>query len=855
MAELNGRNETELVLAPNEHAFVQDKTKGNINVMTGPNKTSLSTSDAPVIFDTAKKRFVRVDLERAISQNVTSPKGWYIVLMNPAKDNKQPATGSNVSLQADTLVIGNKVNIPGPASFALWPGQIARVVRGHSLRSNQYLVARVYDHEAAKANWSKAVINKAETSGEEVKETETTALADFDPTKFVTGQILIIKGTDVSFYIPPTGISIEYDSNNEYIRDAVTLESLEYCILKDEDGNKRYVHGPNVVFPVPTEQFLSKDGTRKFRAYELNEQTGIYVKVIEDYTEGEGENAKHFKSGQELFITGKDQAIYFPCAQHAIIKYGDQEKHFAIAIPKGEARYVLERDSGNVKTLRGPAMFLPDPRNEVIVRRILEDKECALLYPGNEEAMAYNQSLRESRVGFTSYVESMKFSNSRSFDPMSYASAAASLSDSVDNSTFTKTLRGASSGGSLNRGTAYTPPRTLTLDNKYEGAVTVNVYSGYAVQVVNKSGDRRVVEGPVTLLLEYDEYLEAMSLSCGRPKTADKLISTAYLRVLNNRVGDIIEAVSEDLIGIRIDLKYLVRFTGDSKQWFAVDNYVQYLSHHMRSLIINAVRKQKAADFYVHGTDIIRNLILGTKEGGNKARGGRVFEENGMEIYEVEVLDVAITNAEVSTLLKDSHFKALRGNINVQNSQRDLANTTMIEEANRGIQEQTRISKEAAITNQSNLESLQLELKGALADAVFQQNLLAEQHATELEASELARKMKNQEYDMVVAANKQKIRDAEAQGRIALLIAEADAFVKKGGVVTPQLVSALTALAQGNYLDNLKELAPLSIVQGTSLEGTMNKLFAGTPLEQFGNNLKALGLNASQTSHTMPSIE
>ena len=30
--------------------------------------------------------------------------------------------------------------------------------------------------------------------------------------------------------------------------EAVTLERLEYCILLDEDGNKRYIRGPAVVF-------------------------------------------------------------------------------------------------------------------------------------------------------------------------------------------------------------------------------------------------------------------------------------------------------------------------------------------------------------------------------------------------------------------------------------------------------------------------------------------------------------------------------------------------------------------------------------------------------------------------------
>lgn len=55
------------------------------------------------------------------------------------------------------------------------------------------------------------------------------------------------------------------------MRNAVTLERLEYCILLDEDGNKRFIEGPDVVFPEPTERFVEKNGFRKFKAIELNE--------------------------------------------------------------------------------------------------------------------------------------------------------------------------------------------------------------------------------------------------------------------------------------------------------------------------------------------------------------------------------------------------------------------------------------------------------------------------------------------------------------------------------------------------------------------------------------------------------
>jgi major vault protein len=93
-----------------------------------------------------------------------APEGWYIVLKNPAQDGKPPKIGAANNLPE--LNIGRKVNIPGPVSFALWPGQMARILQGHRLRSNQYLTVRVYDEEAARANWGQAVI-KPQTAAAE----------------------------------------------------------------------------------------------------------------------------------------------------------------------------------------------------------------------------------------------------------------------------------------------------------------------------------------------------------------------------------------------------------------------------------------------------------------------------------------------------------------------------------------------------------------------------------------------------------------------------------------------------------------------------------------------------------------
>jgi major vault protein len=126
-------------------------------------------------------------------------------LTNPTKEaegKQHPSKGKQSSVP---LLMGKRVNIQGPDVFALFPGQVAEVIDGHQLKSNEYLLIRVYNEVEAKQNLKNAVIK-----GTEAESPKATNL--FDEKDIRTGNLLIIKGTNVSFYIPPTGIEVLEDS-------------------------------------------------------------------------------------------------------------------------------------------------------------------------------------------------------------------------------------------------------------------------------------------------------------------------------------------------------------------------------------------------------------------------------------------------------------------------------------------------------------------------------------------------------------------------------------------------------------------------------------------------------------------
>ena len=809
--------ERDFVLSPNEYLSVQDQTKGTIQVHVGSFTGTMPPTSQPIVYDPRTRRFTATpDVQKAIQQFPLADEGDYIVLDNPAADEKhfhpELATSNTFSAR---LEIGRKINIPGPKTFPLWPGQVARVVKGHQLRTNQYLVGCVYNDEAARANWSTAVVkpaaastpdlNDANDKGKPALQQDPTAAAPpVVPPNLTMGKLLVIKGDEISFYIPPTGIEVVPDDKGDYVREAVTLERLEYCVLLSEDGNKRYVRGPDVVFPEPTETFIpSASGGRKYKAIELNDDMGLYIKVTADYEEG----GKQFSAGDELFITGREQRLYYPRAEHSLIKYGDREIHYGVAIPEGEARYVLDKKTGRVDLVRGPKIFLPDPRNQVIVRRALTEDEVKLWYPGNQRALEHNALLREmlKRSGDTVTDNDVRMLSNV---PSRHASRSVSAENAV----------AAFSGDQFDRGTNYTPPRTITLDTKFEGAVALNIWNGYAVLVVDKDGNQSVEVGPKTVLLEYDETLQVLHLSTGKPKNTDKLERTVYLRVSFNQVSDIVDVVTKDMVGAQIKLSYRVNFVGEPSKWFLVENYVKFMTDHARSLLRNAAKRHTIEQLNADYIDIVRDTILGvSSEGGRK---GRQFEENGVLIYDVEVSHLTIGDAKIGNLLTDMQQAAVRQALEVASRERELAATKRTEAINRELADQK--EETAQHLHKQGVEKLSRDLTMLSEKAKIQG--AEEQAKDETNTRQMAR-------ERAVADQGHQVDQRAQQLRLQELSAEIESVVKKMGAISPDLIAALQSLSDKQLATEVaKSLSPLTWLGGNNLAEVVQNALKDTGL-------------------------
>ena len=785
----------DLVLSTNEFVLIQSKTNGQIKTHTGPLMVTISAQESMVIFNNKTKRFEETtEFEKARQLFVSAPEGWYVVLKNPAVDGTHPESGKAVI--SPELSIGKKINVAGPCSFSLYPGQMAKVVRGHRLRSNQYLLARVYDAEAA----SKSIATIVDAEGKEIK---TSAQ------KYFVGQLLVIKGTEVSFYIPPTGIEVIPVGGNgtEYVRDAVTLERLEYVILKDESGSKRYVSGPSVVFPEPTETFVSsgnKGAGVIFRALELSPISGIYVKVIADYKD---EKDIEHKTGEELFITGKDQMIYYPRPEHALIQYDGKYMHHAIAIPEGEGRYVLNRLTGEIKTIVGPEMYLPDPRTEVIVKRKLTAKECSLLYPGNEEVLVYNQSLNESAM-----------------EELARSGKANAVTDAI-NSVYstadaTKSLAIFEATANISRGVSYTKPRTITLDTKYDGVVSVNVWTGYAICIVSKTGDREIVTGPGTVLLNYDETLESIITPTGE---------TVYLKLSNNKINDIINVQTSDYVDVQIKLSYDIDFVQPKDdrvaKWFNLNDYTSFVKDNMKNIIKRAVKEYNIQDFYANSTDIIRMAVLDSE---NETH---LFEDNESIIKNVDINAISVERT-VAQLLESHQTEIIAKQLEL----------TAADGKMKVVEALAAVDKKEADLNAANkLYKMELDQKikseQFAKDEAYKAKLRASAEAEQKAKAEM-QKLLNLINDETIAREKAS-RDAEITYKKQLAdIEEAKQAAYANTVkeilesIQPGLIEAIQGQTNAELMTGIgNAVSPYAMANGESVADTVTTLLRGTSLE------------------------
>lgn len=398
------------------------------------------------------------------------------------------------------------------------------------------------------------------------------------------------------------------------------------------------------------------------------------------------------------------------------------------------------------------------------------------------------------------------------------------------------TLANLEAKANISRGTSYTKPRTITLDNKYDGVVAMDVWTGYAVNVVSKNGKRKVVCGPQTVLLDYDQTLEVLQLSTGKPKTTDKLDKTVFLLHENNKISDVVAVTTKDFVDALIKVSYHVNFLPkDKEKWFNVENYVKFLCDHMRSLVRREVKNYTIEEFYQNYADIVRKVVLNLNSdiisNDEKHISGYYFPQNGMNVVDCEVLELNIQH-EVESMLEDHQREMVKKSLQLTGAQRRVELAEKLAEAEKKEQE----LRSEQVRNKLEIQAIEAKSRMAI-DSEINRKCEAEKQAAQeaekaiqplldaIQDAKLARQKK--EADAEIARQK-----AEADIEKARMEAQAATVAKIMESISEDLVAAMSSKSNADMLSAVTAaMAPYALAYGESVADTTDKLLRGTSLE------------------------
>jgi regulator of protease activity HflC (stomatin/prohibitin superfamily) len=342
----------------------------------------------------------------------------------------------------------------------------------------------------------------------------------------------------------------------------------------------------------------------------------------------------------------------------------------------------------------------------------------------------------------------------------------------------------------------------ITQDHDTARALSVYVPSSFAVLVTAKD-KREVVRGPQTRVLDYDEDLEILELSTGRPKSSERTLRTCFLQTDGNKVSDVLRLKTADHNEVEVVVSYRVSFLGleRAERWFNVKDYVGLLCDHAGSLLRAAARACSIEGFYQNSTEVLRTAILGEKREG-QARPGRMFEENGMWIYDVEVLDVRILDPEVQVLISGVQKNAIIAEVSRRQEVLRLETERLKEQVRRAICE------EQAVT------------------MVVEHERVEKKRIVDLATAEAAAAVSG-----VADVARMTARERELELEKRSLDAQVAAFREQMGALAPELIATLKTLGhQALAMELSKSASPLAILGGESVADVVARLLGSLPI-------------------------
>lgn len=724
-------SQRDLILAPNQFAWVLDRTTGQVNVFRGSHKEALSADHRLVVWKNSQ--FMEIaetdDPTVAIQPFVKAAEGQYVVLRNPYSKVKEMTSGKNNSIPLDT---GKNVIMRGPIEFALWPGQEADVIDGHRLEEGQYLKIRVtgpIEEVDAVSLWKlvreewREQIEAVAVADPEAPEKDglqgpTERVAKF---RFQMGAEFVVRGSATSFFIPPTGITViptdDDATGSGFTRNGVRLEADEYVTLVNRSGRLSYVYGPTTVIPCVDQEFRANPQTRDFvfKAVAIDENSGVLLRTLSEMTVEEarqrvpgvrilnhegGDDANPALPPGTQLVVWKENRLVFPADGIEIVR-----RFEALHILAGTARYVKNLLTGKTRVEKGEKLYLPDPRVEVLVERTLTSEQIQLWFPHG------------------------------GYDPKLVPCAT------------------------VPQGTA-----SMVLGIAGDGQVT-----------------RRVLVGHTIHFLEWDETLAVIKISGsrpGQPKDWKNAVAICYLWTSGNRINDVVTGLrSKDDCEFSLEYTLTVDFDREhSNDWFNVDDYVFLVCDEVRSRLLGALLAYPINDIATNFVGLVRDIVLGKKE-GEQHRPGIPFARCGAALVDINVRSFRISDPELENQLRRLQKAGVTDSIMTREAQITLDGSQKrleIERLKLEIEVLLQVAKAKAAVEKGEAAEEQKRREAASKRATEEDGLKAERELAALRAEvEKSRLELQHANSRLQAVQREELQTLAA--KIMLAVAEAEA--------------------------------------------------------------------------------
>jgi major vault protein len=849
------RTSRKIPVTERQFLWVQDDDKGEVTLHVGPTMVSPTAADR-VVIDDGQGGF-REDTSGRPQSMVELGDSQYAVLFNPLAEtdegpNGRFRPGRNESRPQRN---GTRSMIPGPCSFYLRPGQRVDVRDAHELASNQYLVVKVYGEVDKKAPFYEVTARSAgitRATAEKVDEQPSVALAERQPVELKRGQLIVIRGLDTQFYIPPTGVDIVPDTSVDDSGAAISSAAARQLLAQLGEGESA-LDDLSTADESETPPMRGAPRRQAINQYiDQSARSRMRKPAPAPAAVAGAQAAPGFGAPAEAAVHNLAELASSGAIRRALEKEARQARLIRRAVVLGEKEYCVIVDADGKREIKlGPARVFPGPYDtfmtigsrervydayELLPQRALwlriispiakstlakklprgVDLDLDEYLPGDEllltgvstfffpfnEIEVLSPDSGQAVVGNDHgrvFIEAIGIDQKSGIYVRDLATGEARLvrgkqSYLVDPRKEVQITRTVPTDD-WNLWIAANEPHKVTEDPvTTPWAVSIVVPMNTAV-LVTSATDRRVVEGPCVTLLGYEETLTRLSLSTGTPKSDEHPLRTCFLRTTGNRVSDVIVVETADFVKIAIRVSYSVTFLPDQQShWFNHENYVQVMIDHLRSIVRGRCRTLALSALWPQVPAIVRDAVLGERKDGG-GRPGRAFAENGSLVTEVEVLSATIEDQEVAKLMQRVQTESVTLAIGDRKAQEALVSAKLRETLDKEAQE----IAEATRVRQSKLAELtrRLQHEAALAaardaEAVRrEEQALADAREAEALKSRLARETEEKAADLKRVELESKVR-AEAQRTLSMSTLEARAKERELEILLIQAQSAAT---------------------------------------------------------------